>query len=334
MHFRMLNIETTKHPQIMKKKEPRVRRDGTIAHFFNQLHPAGDHKDSPPERHVFQPDASTVPIETNYFSTCEPLASPSDWMMGHTTILVEPAKKAPYFSVLGEAKIIPLEGNIEIETLRSTGARVYSHRSPIEAPTIIQATVPHRLIGSKDSVALMVYEHSLPTLRSFLQKERFAFRTMNDHALYPMVAWGIAETIRHFRRKTNMEIFELADLIGVDRAQVSRIESAGTNVGMNRLRLIADALAFDSQCLLGTLWYQKQADADLVLKTTNSPITLSDRKDGTIIPFDSGVFVEFKTDGSESGKPYWVQPMKPCHFRRCSKVVITPHEKDTRILIA
>jgi transcriptional regulator with XRE-family HTH domain len=322
----------------MKSKKPRARREGTLANLFNLLHSGEDRRNQEPDRHVFQPEFETLPIKTAYFARCEPLIPPSAWMREYTPILVEPAEKSPYLSVLGEAKIVPLKGKISIETLRSTATQVQPFRLPIDEPTTIQATVPHRVVGSKDSAALLVYDHSLPILRSFLEHERFGSEIMNDPVLYPMIAWGVAETVRCFRRKTNMEIHTLAVLMRIDRAQLSRIECAGSNVGIHRLQLIANLIGFDLQGLLRPLWYERKIEegdrhATILLKKGERPLALKDRSSGTLLSLEGTLFARFETAGMESKNEYWVQPLRPCHFRQCSEIVLALHEKDAKVLI-
>ena len=52
----------------------------------------------------------------------------------------------------------------------------------------------------------------------------------------------IGSNIRDFRKKQNMLQVDLAIMVGIDRAYLSEIENGKTNVSINLLYAIADAL--------------------------------------------------------------------------------------------
>jgi transcriptional regulator with XRE-family HTH domain len=52
---------------------------------------------------------------------------------------------------------------------------------------------------------------------------------------YPLLAWGIAETIRLKRQRSNRSVSEVAKTCGINAAHLSRIENASTNASLKTL---------------------------------------------------------------------------------------------------
>lgn len=184
-------------------------------------------------------------------------------------------------SHLGEEILIPTSGQIDYVFLRKQKEGLVrelvseSESGPLGAGDVIrvQPSVPHYTWahGDKEAEAWMLIRDisgNLASVRSKTKKndgvsphhhDREHFE--NNPENYPMYAWGIAEKISYFRAAADMEIFNLANRLGIDRAQVSRIESGGTNLGLLRMILIGAELGFDAlEGLTENLWVNERGN--------------------------------------------------------------------------
>ncbi len=318
----------------MKKKEFREFRRGSFAYDFQRAL-SGERTDSPTIKCTHrQLMSETGALVSDYYNRCTLLIPPTDWRPEYTCAVVIPTANAPYQSTLGKMTLIPLTGNISVETLRQqTSGKIVAVKDPITEATEIQATVPHRLTGKGS--ALIIFDQTPLRWRALLLgSDPISQQSMWDHHYYSVIATGFAQTMRTLRQEAGLEIHEVATMLNIDRAQVSRLESGGTNAGEHRRRECGQLLGFDVEQLLVAPWYSKVADENLA----SIPINLGDKeivygrlKTASVICTEGQLLVQSET---QSGKDTEIiGPLSAYHVRECNKLTVKAHDGPARFLI-
>lgn len=321
-----------------RKKQTRNFRRGTFASLFyasqDELPRSG------PIRYTHSlsyEDAQSV--LTPYFAKCEFLAPSINKEHKHTTVLVTPNDDSPYFTTLGDMVVIPLKGEICIEMLKPGLMETISSKEVISESTVIQATVPHRIIGSADSKALIVYGLSSPICRSLLQFPRYDDEAMKDWRFYPMFASGLTQTIGKLRREVGLDMFKLGEWLGIDRAQVSRIESGMINLSFLRIQQLSRLLEFDPQKFLKPLWYCHPVENKVFYRPISLALgedypSINNLGNGTLITLEGGgVLAHTKHVDSLQENTNWINPFGSLYFCQCSELKLELHDKSASVVI-
>jgi transcriptional regulator with XRE-family HTH domain len=188
-------------------------------------------------------------------------------------------EKSDYMSHVGEEILIPIDGGIVYHFHWSEGGsppREEILKPPLKRNALIRINpqIPHHTwaAGQRAAVAWMIFRADsgsaasisvdsqpvdgtgLPTPR------RWTATQLEDSATYALVAWGLAEKIRHGRERANLRITHLAKQCDITPSQLSRIENADTNPSMEAILRIAHTLQIDLLDVLNSVSWDKRTD--------------------------------------------------------------------------
>ena len=178
----------------------------------------------------------------------------------------------------GEELLVPVVGKIEYDFWVYSGAEMQAARLRKQCATgqicRINPAIPHhtRAVGDR-AEAWMLFRGCGETLaavrrdeplKSQLTAKNTHPRSWSDDELrskpcrYWLPATGIAEKIRLFRRRSDMQIQELAEACHLDRGFLSRVEGGDVNLSLGNLIRIAEVLGFDPfEGLEEAFWYYR-----------------------------------------------------------------------------
>jgi transcriptional regulator with XRE-family HTH domain len=135
----------------------------------------------------------------------------------------------------------------------------------------VNSSIPHATwaVGNEPTSAWMIF---LDVARSGIairskngpgQDPRFVSLNhfINHPEYYAIAATGLAETIRVLRASAGLEITQLAEKTGLDRATLSRLENFSANPSLDKIVKISEVLGFDAaDLLLRPLWFCQRYD--------------------------------------------------------------------------
>lgn len=236
---------------VTKRGEPALRRD--------IVHPANDSNAAEKIEYVdFSPPPTWQPLYSLQHVTFS-RASSKHLMTHPGEELIAPTAGKVFYDW-----IVPKNGNFELERYRISHAVVPGQLLRVNP------SVPHCTRGEGGSA--MAWMGHLDISRNTI-----AIRSKGGSALkprviteeqlrerpelYSMLATGLSATIRLLRMSPDMDIIKLAKFTGMDRAQLSRIESGQANVMMDKLDKIGEALGFDfTEFFLKRIWLCQRYD--------------------------------------------------------------------------
>lgn len=236
---------------VTKRGEPALRRD--------IVPPANDSTGVERIEYLdFSPPSTWQPLYSLQHVTFS--KESSEYLMTHPgEELIAPTAGKIYYDW-----IVPRDGNFELER--------YHISQPVLPGQLLRVnpSVPHCTRGEgRPATAWMGHLD--------ISRNTVAIRSKGDSALkprvitevklrenpeyYSMLATGLSATIRLLRMSPDMDIAKLANFTGMDRAQLSRIESGKANVMMDKLDKIGEALGFDfTEFFLKRIWLCQRYD--------------------------------------------------------------------------
>lgn len=204
---------------------------------------------------------------------------PPLWQPAYQILRVQlmPTPKSGFMHHSGEEIVVPVSGKgVVYSFLRPTTGRFALEREVIKPLAVgeimrTQPSVPHHTWSVDDPAEAWMVFRDLSFSAMAIRCDPQSILGLNVSGLkaravdkeffeqnpevYCMAAFGVAEQIRYLRAKVGLPITELADMAGIDRAQLSRIESGQANVGVEKLMRIGDLLGFDPfDAFLHNLW--------------------------------------------------------------------------------
>ncbi|HKP75798.1 MAG TPA: helix-turn-helix transcriptional regulator [Longimicrobiaceae bacterium] len=213
--------------------------------------------------HVVRPgDASRV-LRTDMRSDdqsidYEDFSPPDLWGVPYAilSVDVQSEEKDYYMYHGGEELLVPVSHGIQYRFFWTLGGTVPAvHEASVVPGQAIRINpqIPHHGWGlrGKSARAWMVMRHSsdsaaaLNSRTAHVRSPRTATADeLSNPAHYALVAWGLAEGIRLHRDRAGLGVKELANLCGIDAAQLSRMESVtgSTNVSLDAVISVASYL--------------------------------------------------------------------------------------------
>ena len=271
--------KTTGKPSTRERQHLRTNSIGALAREFyeNGRDAAGDVLAMLPQspkaeiffRHLRPSDGQLVErTEPGAESTVKyfKFDPPPDWENPYQVMQVEVDSTHPteYLSHTGEEYLLPFEGpGVEYSFYYSepgSGSMPKEKKMLVKCGRVIRITaeVPHSAGGAGDTstrawmITRPIQESAPsvyldPTTRKAEKPISDGPPDWSDPAFYSLRAWGISEQIRLQRVRNNLRIKDVADRIGINPSQLSKIEEAKkyANPSLETLKRIADVLDLD-----------------------------------------------------------------------------------------
>lgn len=181
----------------------------------------------------------------------------------------EPQKKDSFIYHAGEEILAPIAGEILYQFYWSQGREEPKSRplkSALQHGSIIRINpqVPHHTWArGEPAEAWMIFRDLSDALISIGVDSVFTKHAglkqsprhiteeeLRDPGRYALTAWGLAEHIRCYRERANLDLTQLADACGIDTSHLSRIEKGITNVSLDVLMRIARCLGLNLEDLV------------------------------------------------------------------------------------
>lgn len=175
-----------------------------------------------------------------------------------------------------EELLVPVSGKVSYSWLAPDGDEYDVSRNTLSSPVApgqlirINSSIPHSTWADAEAAsAWMIFldpARSAVAIRSkggggFDPRVQPEKHFIDNPEFYVLAATGIAETIRILRASAGMEITNLSELTGLDRATLSRVESFAANLSLEKLVSISEKLGFDAvEMLLKPLWFSQRYD--------------------------------------------------------------------------
>lgn len=268
--------------EILYKSGPKAVVDELVRHWGKV---SGDTSLIPPDHRDAVERRGREETGDQYYD----YSPPTLWQPPYQVLRVrfKRGKKSEFMTHVGEEVIIPVsEGGIVYSMLMpDVGAEGFALKrvdlAPLHKGEImrVQPAVPHYTGCDKETaeawVAFRDLGFSAVAIRSkkplglgLEARVRGEAHYRENPDLYCMAAFGVSERIRLFRDTAGLQISELARMAELDRAHLSKVESADSNISILKLKNIGEQLGFDpSEAFRRELWGHKRAK----LKSTPGP---------------------------------------------------------------
>jgi hypothetical protein len=190
---------------------------------------------------------------------------PRHWDMPYSIFRVKlgQTRAASYFSYLGEAIVIPANGNVVCDHFYSGGRELPSESTLSVGPDSLlhlAATVPHNIRSDGSGGEAWMVVHRAAENPSYfpdpngsasrLALGRIDARKLNDPAIYALNATGLSDKMHSLMAGSHMTIRELAYQVHADSVVISRLLDRNANVSLDLLDRVARILRFDLRSML------------------------------------------------------------------------------------
>lgn len=225
-------------------------------------------------RRVDRGDMVTPDDEIEFRDFSPPALWQAPYSVLHATFTGKEKRKL--MTHCGEEVLVPVSGKIEYDFWVYSGAQMEANRLQKQCSMgqicRINPAIPHhtRAVGDK-AEAWMLFRDTGETLAAVRRDEPLKTqssarntRRWSDEELrskpsrYWLPATGLAEKIRLFRTRSDMQIQQLAQACDLDRGFLSRLEGGDVNLSLGSLLRIAEVLGFDPfEGLEEAFWYYR-----------------------------------------------------------------------------
>jgi transcriptional regulator with XRE-family HTH domain len=202
---------------------------------------------------------------------------PSTWNLPYSIQLVHFGQKRKHDFMFheGEELLVPLQGRIQYHFFWSNDLRQPKESTldhPLRPSQIIRVNpmIPHHTWSvPHESLAWMVFRHASGFSNGLVvsgegsskPRRRITAAKLREPGRYALTAWGLSETIRAARQRSQLTVAELASHVGTSPSSLSRVEEGRANVSLELLLKIGRVLNLSfTESILASQWAHEVGD--------------------------------------------------------------------------